>query len=154
MSERANVVEAAALALVAGREEPLAVDPERLSLVTQALESYHQDPALPDVVEQLCLFACWIGSAKASPTARDALLRVAEGALPALKALGDRAEALVRDVEATRASRDFSRFTGRARERFEPQPPGDGAVAAGPLARFTLRGGGQEDPKKGPGSKE
>jgi hypothetical protein len=77
-----------------------------LPAVASALEDLYDSDALVSEVEDLCLFAVWLKEEKRAPAACEALLRVAERALPALRQIAGRGA----DVADSVQSRNFASF--------------------------------------------
>jgi hypothetical protein len=106
-----SVLEEAAASLREGKDGAITADRAGLDALASALAAYFDSDELVEVVEELCQFAMWVKHDKEAPAAGDAVLRVAETAIPALKALArggtDRAESLA----TTLSARDFSRFS-------------------------------------------
>lgn len=66
----------AALCLRPGNDEPLVAVPERLRQLVVSLQQLPL-PQLVATVEELSVFAMWVGDEKRSPAAKEALLAVA-----------------------------------------------------------------------------
>jgi hypothetical protein len=74
--------------LVPSAGEPLALAPDAEPRLAEELRRYYGSVHLVDVVEQLALFATWLGGERQSPSARDRLLAIAHTAIPEIERLG------------------------------------------------------------------
>jgi hypothetical protein len=126
------VAEAALRSLRPGDDETLVLDEAGAESTAQALAGYFdQGVALVEAVQALLALAYYLEKQRGSRPAADALLKVARGAIPHLKALGvDVKEVLNKDnVEQSNAGAKFNKLVGE--ERYKADPRIDKGAAVG-----------------------